>query len=66
MGQTTSQAIIKSVKIHERYSKNGTTRISPLNDIAIITLDRRITGKNIVPICLPKQPKDVSKTKYYF
>ena len=57
-----TEANIKSVKIHERYSQNGTTRISPLNDIAIITLDRRITRKNIVPICLPKQPKDVSKT----
>ena len=57
-----TEANIRSVKIHERYSKNGKTRLSPLNDIAIITLDRRITRKNIVPICLPKQTKDVSKT----
>ena len=57
-----TEANIKSVKIHEEFSQNGPTRISPLNDIAIITLDRRITRNNIVPICLPKQPKDVSKT----
>ena len=57
-----TEANIRSVKIHERYSKRGTKRISPLNDIAIITLDRKITRKNIVPICLPRQTKDISKT----
>ena len=57
-----TEANIKSVKIHERYSRRGTQRISTLNDIAIITLDRKITRKKNVPICLPKQTKDVSKT----
>lgn len=57
-----TEANIKSVKIHERYSKRGRQRISPVNDIAIITLDRKITRKRNVPICLPKETKDVSKT----
>ena len=44
-----TEANIKSVKIHERYSRRGTQRISTLNDIAIITLDRKITRKKMSP-----------------
>ena len=56
-----TEANIESVKIHERYSMSGRTRRTPLNDIAIIKLDRKITRKNVVPICLPKQSRDVTK-----
>ena len=49
-----TMANIKSVKIHEEYRRqNSGGKLTPLHDIAIITLDRPITRYSVEPICLP-------------
>jgi len=56
-----TEADIQNVKIHERYEKNKAPRLTPINDIAIITLDREVTNRNVATICIPKTPRDVSQ-----
>jgi len=51
---------IRSVKIHERYEKNGapySERVTPLNDIALVTLHRAVTSRSATPICLPERTR---------
>ena len=43
-----------------RYEPDGgpdSVRVTPLNDIAIITLDRVITTRAVTPICLPERTR---------
>ena len=43
-----------------RYEADGgadSDRVTPINDIAIVTLDRVITSKAVSPICLPEVQK---------
>jgi len=59
-----TEANIRNVKIHERYEPNGKNgRISPVNDIAIITLDRIVTSRKVTMICLPSTSRDVTRLK---
>eukprot|EP00092_Neocalanus_flemingeri_P077522 GFUD01096289.1.p1 GENE.GFUD01096289.1~~GFUD01096289.1.p1 ORF type:complete len:423 (+),score=81.40 GFUD01096289.1:167-1435(+) len=51
-----TRANIRNVKIHERYENRGkypSKRVTPLNDIAIITLDRIVTSPAVFIVCLP-------------
>ena len=48
-------------KFFRRYEATGgadSPRMTPINDIAIITLDRVITSKAVTPICLPETTRD--------
>ena len=62
-----TEADIENVKIHERYEKKKLPRLTPVHDIAIITLDREVTNPNVATICIPKTLRDVSlyNTKAY-
>jgi len=54
-GDRNTRDLIRSVKVHEKYEKRGrypSRRLTPLHDIAIITLDRVITSKAVYPVCL--------------
>jgi len=51
-----TMAYIRNVKIHEKYSKKGvypSKRLTPLHDIALITLDRLVTSLSVSAVCLP-------------
>ena len=37
-----------------RYERDAAERRSPVNDIAIVTLDKRVTSARVTPICLPQ------------
>ena len=43
-----------------RYEKNGapySERVTPLNDIALVTLHRAVTSRSATPICLPERTR---------
>ena len=50
-----TKANIARVKIHERYERDAAERRSPVNDIAIVTLDTRVTSPRVTPVCLPQE-----------
>ena len=46
--------------MHEKYEKRGkypSKRLTPVHDIAIITLDTVITRLGVYPVCLPSLPR---------
>ena len=38
-----------------RYERGNEVRRSPVNDIAIVTLDTRVTSRRVTPVCLPQE-----------
>ena len=34
--------------------------VSPVNDIALVTLDKEVKRRGLVPVCLPSSPQPVS------
>ena len=47
-----------SVSRYEPDGGPGSIRVTPLHDIAIITLDRVITTRAVSPICLPERTRN--------
>jgi len=57
-----TEANIRNVKIHEQYEPSGKKgRVTPINDIAIVSLDKVITSRKVTTICLPSTTRDVTK-----
>ncbi|XP_023335380.1 serine protease 30 isoform X3 [Eurytemora carolleeae] len=57
---------IQKAVIHPEYSRTGPGLGNPVNDIAIVTLDRDVTvsqgAKSITPVCLPTTTRGVEAT----
>eukprot|EP00092_Neocalanus_flemingeri_P068928 GFUD01084341.1.p1 GENE.GFUD01084341.1~~GFUD01084341.1.p1 ORF type:complete len:431 (+),score=121.84 GFUD01084341.1:180-1472(+) len=56
-----ASANIKKVTIHPDYQKRAPGTLSPVNDIAIVTLDRSIASPRVTTVCLPSAPTSPSK-----
>ena len=57
-----TRADIRRVKIHERYREKGSSgKLTPLHDLAIVTLSQVVNSQLVEPICLPEGDKDVSE-----
>jgi len=56
-----TSANIANVKVHYGYIERRGNIISPIHDIAIVTLDRDITSKKVVEVCLPDSRVNVGK-----
>jgi len=58
-----SRANIARITIHPSYRERSGTRVSPINDIAVVTLDRHIKMPGVVSVCLPDPSHPVSLTR---
>ena len=57
--QCVTVSITICMQVHEKYQKRGkypSKRLTPVHDIAIITLDTLITNLGVFPVCLPCLP----------
>jgi len=54
---------ILKISIHPDYAEQNGDLVSPVNDISLVTLDREVRRRGLVPVCLPHPSYPVTLTR---